>query len=115
MSHRGSCQSLRTSCARCIAPDVLRLPTSQPALRSHAYNHANVGLHNSDGVLTMSATRCGCVFISVLAVVTGVMAFRPSAGPPVMPMPHPTVSDYQFIATGTTPPTNADCEAVLRT
>jgi subtilase family serine protease len=32
-----------------------------------------------------------------------------------MPMPHPTVSDYQFIASGITPPTEADCEAVGRT
>jgi subtilase family serine protease len=53
--------------------------------------------------------------ISVLAILTGVIAFRPSAAPPAMPTPHPTVSDYQFIAGGTTPPTNADCQAVLRT
>ena len=32
-----------------------------------------------------------------------------------LPAPHPTVSDYQFIAGGTTPPTEAQCEAVGRT
>jgi subtilase family serine protease len=32
-----------------------------------------------------------------------------------LPVPYPTVSDYQFISAGTTPPTNADCEAVART
>ncbi len=32
-----------------------------------------------------------------------------------LPAPHPTVSDYQFIAGGTTPPTEAQCEAVART
>jgi len=33
----------------------------------------------------------------------------------LLPVPHPTVSDYQFIAGGETPPTEADCEAVGRT
>src|SRR5713226_6245622 len=32
-----------------------------------------------------------------------------------LPAPHPTVTDYQFIAGGTTPPTEAQCEAVGRT
>jgi subtilase family serine protease len=32
-----------------------------------------------------------------------------------LPAPHPTVTDYQFIAGGATPPTNAQCEAVGRT
>jgi subtilase family serine protease len=32
-----------------------------------------------------------------------------------LPAPHPTVSDYQFISGGTTPPTEAQCEAVART
>jgi subtilase family serine protease len=30
------------------------------------------------------------------------------------PIPHPTVSDYQFISSGTTPPTEANCFAVGR-
>jgi subtilase family serine protease len=37
------------------------------------------------------------------------------ATPAAMPVPHPAISDFQFIAGGTTPPTNADCEAVRRT
>src|SRR5438552_18371178 len=37
------------------------------------------------------------------------------AAPSTMAVPHPTVSDYQFISAGTTPPTEAQCEAVART
>lgn len=35
--------------------------------------------------------------------------------PAAMPIPQPAVSDFQFIAGGTTPPTSADCAAVRRT
>lgn len=40
------------------------------------------------------------------------LASRAASG---MPVPHPTVTDYQFISGGTTPPTNADCQAFHRT
>ena len=70
----------------------------------------------------MSATRRRCVLISVLAILTGVwgvtdfvLAQRTAVRSAVMPAPHPTVSDYQFITGGTTPPTNAACQAVART
>jgi subtilase family serine protease len=53
--------------------------------------------------------------ISVLAILAMLFSFANFTAPSAMPMPHPTVSDYQFISSGTTPPTNADCEAVGRT
>ena len=49
------------------------------------------------------------------ATVVALATLGGRAAPAAMPVPHPTVSDYQFIAGGTTPPTEADCEAVART
>src|SRR5205814_3735270 len=62
----------------------------------------------------MSALR----HAAALLVVGFVMAAAIGTAPPVsaaLPAPHPTVSDYQFIAGGTTPPTEAQCDAVART
>lgn len=64
----------------------------------------------------MSRTRLGAAF--VVAAVAAIAAIASSGGRvagAALPTPHPTVSDYQLISTGTTPPTNADCEAVGRT
>jgi subtilase family serine protease len=51
----------------------------------------------------------------VIASAIAVAVSGGNAAPATTAVPHPTVSDYQFISAGTTPPTNADCEAVGRT
>ncbi|MEO6158856.1 MAG: S53 family peptidase [Ilumatobacteraceae bacterium] len=51
---------------------------------------------------------------AVMAGTAGALTL-PVAEPAALPAPHPTVSDAQFISGGTTPPSNADCEAVGRT
>lgn len=50
--------------------------------------------------------------VAVLAILFSLTNFTSATA---LPVPHPTVTDYQFISAGTTPPTNADCEAVART
>jgi subtilase family serine protease len=53
---------------------------------------------------------------AVMLAVAGAVALAGGAASRVaMPVPHPTVSDFQFISTGTTPPSEAACEAVTRT
>jgi subtilase family serine protease len=54
----------------------------------------------------------------VMIVIVSAIAVAVSGGnaaPSSTAVPHPTVSDYQFISAGTTPPTEASCEAVGRT
>ncbi len=53
--------------------------------------------------------------ISILAALALVFSVAALATPSALPIAHPTVTDFQFISAGTTPPTNADCEAVGRT
>jgi subtilase family serine protease len=54
-------------------------------------------------------------FLAVPLIVMLVVSSAPVASTGALPTPHPTVSDYQFISSGTTPPSNADCQAVGRT
>jgi len=51
----------------------------------------------------------------VIGVVMAATIGTSSSVSAALPAPHPTVSDYQFIAGGTIPPTEAQCEAVART
>lgn len=63
----------------------------------------------------MYLNRIKFSIISIVVIAAIVFSFANAAAPAAMPIPHPTVSDYQFIAGGTTPPTNAQCQAVGRT
>ena len=64
----------------------------------------------------MRRTSLGvALVVAALAVVVVAALSGGKATRAALPAPHPTVSDYQLISTGTTPPTNADCEAVNRT
>jgi len=49
------------------------------------------------------------------AGLAAMFAGRAATAPAALPTPHPTLSDYQLIVRGTTPPTEAQCEAVART
>lgn len=49
-----------------------------------------------------------------IAVLAATLLGRDTA-PTALPVPRPAVSDYQLIANGTTPPSEAQCEAVGRT
>jgi subtilase family serine protease len=51
---------------------------------------------------------------TAVAALTGGLV-RSHGAAAALPVPRPTVSDYQFIKAGTTPPSEADCEAVGRT
>src|SRR5438876_771576 len=62
----------------------------------------------------MSALRHAAALLVVGFVMAAAIGTAPSVSA-ALPAPHPTVSDYQFIAGGTTPPTEAQCEAVART
>ena len=62
----------------------------------------------------MSALRHAAALLVVGFVTAAAIGTAPSVSA-ALPAPHPTVSDYQFIAGGTTPPTEAQCEAVART
>jgi subtilase family serine protease len=62
----------------------------------------------------MSTLRHAVVQLVIAVVVAATIGTSPSVSA-ALPAPHPTVSDYQFIAGGTTPPTEAQCEAVART
>jgi subtilase family serine protease len=53
------------------------------------------------------------ILVAIAAAIVAVSGG--TAARSAMPIPHPTVSDYQFISAGTTPPTEAACEAVGRT
>ena len=55
------------------------------------------------------------VALLVIGVVVAATVGAASSLSAALPAPHPTVTDYQFIAGGTTPPTEAQCEAVGRT
>src|SRR6266704_5177921 len=62
----------------------------------------------------MSALR-RIVALLVIGVVAAASVGTATSLSAALPAPHPTVTDYQFIAGGTTPPTEAQCEAVGRT
>src|SRR5712691_10410734 len=62
----------------------------------------------------MSTLRHAAALLVVGFVLAATIGTAPSIQA-ALPAPHPTVSDYQFIAGGTTPPTEAQCEAVART
>src|SRR5205809_1103516 len=62
----------------------------------------------------MSALRHAAALLVVGSGTAAAIGTAPSVSA-ALPAPHPTVSDYQFIAGGTTPPTEAQCEAVART
>src|SRR5947208_13069205 len=62
----------------------------------------------------MSALRHAAALLVVGFVMAAAIGTAPSVSA-ALPAPHPTGSDYQFIAGGTTPPTEAQCEAVART
>ena len=56
--------------------------------------------------------------VGVAVLITAVAAVALPGGraaPVAMPVPHPTVSDYQFVSGSETPPSNAQCESVART
>jgi subtilase family serine protease len=56
--------------------------------------------------------------VLVLGAAGAIAALAAISSPPratALPVPHPTVTDYQFVSAGTTPPTEAQCEAVTRT
>ena len=55
------------------------------------------------------------VALLVTGVVVAAMVGTSPSVSAALPAPHPTVTDYQFISAGTTPPTEAQCEAVGRT
>lgn len=55
------------------------------------------------------------VAVLVTGVVVAATLGTSSSVSAALPAPHPTITDYQFIAGGTTPPTEAQCEAVART
>jgi subtilase family serine protease len=60
-------------------------------------------------------TLFGAALITAaIAAVTVVALSGGKAAPAAMPAPHPTVSDYQFISSSTTPPTQAQCASVGR-
>jgi subtilase family serine protease len=63
----------------------------------------------------MLATKRTASVISALAILAMLFSFTSVTVVTAMPVPHPTVSDYQFLASGVTPPVEADCEAVGRT
>src|SRR5689334_19904907 len=68
----------------------------------------------------MFSTKNSFSMISVFVVLALVFSFA-NMTPAVqavsltLPMPHPTLSDFQFISSGATPPSNADCQSVGRT
>src|SRR2546428_13268698 len=62
----------------------------------------------------MSGLRRALVLL-VTGVVVAATVGTASSLSAALPAPHPTVTDFQFIAGGTTPPTEAQCEAVART
>jgi subtilase family serine protease len=53
--------------------------------------------------------------VGAIALAIGLAVTGGQAAPSAAAVPHPTVTDYQFISAGTTPPSEADCEAVGRT
>jgi hypothetical protein len=55
-------------------------------------------------------TRFGAGLVVAAIVGFGLVALSLASGAPApaaIPVPHPTVSDFQFISSGTTPPTEA--------
>jgi subtilase family serine protease len=64
----------------------------------------------------MTKHRRAAVVTVVLALAGSIAALAAfsssSANRTALPLPHPTVTDYQFVASGTTPPTTAQCAAV---
>ncbi len=56
----------------------------------------------------------GVVLVSAAAI-AALAAFGSSSKASALPLPHPTVSDFQFISSSATPPTEAQCESVGRT
>src|SRR6266498_4308457 len=56
----------------------------------------------------------GVVLVSAAAI-AALAAFGSSSKASALPLPHPTVSDFQFISSSETPPTEAQCESVGRT
>ena len=62
----------------------------------------------------MSALRQTVALLVTGVVVAATVGTGPSLSA-TLPAIHPTITDYQFIAGGTTPPTEAQCEAVGRT
>ena len=69
-----------------------------------------------EGKSRMTKHRRAAVATAVLALAGSIAALAAfsssSAGRTALPLPHPTVTDYQFVASGTTPPTVAQCAAV---
>jgi subtilase family serine protease len=65
---------------------------------------------------TMRFIRHGIPIVTVVAIAAGIAAtVGASRGVQSLPLPQPTYSDAQLIATGTTPPTEAQCLSVGRT
>jgi len=65
---------------------------------------------------TLKRAAILAVVLAVAGAVAAIVAVASSpSGASALPLPHPTVSDYQFISAGTTPPTEAQCESVART
>jgi subtilase family serine protease len=64
----------------------------------------------------MTKHRRAAVVAVVLALAGSIAALAAfsssSAHRTALPLPHPTVTDYQFVSAGTTPPTAAQCAAV---
>jgi len=59
--------------------------------------------------------RAALAVLVVAGAIAALVAVSSSPRAAAVPAPHPTVTDYQFVSAGTTPPTEAQCEAVTRT
>src|SRR5260370_25215101 len=64
----------------------------------------------------MTRNRRAALAVVVLALagsIAALAAFSGSTRAAALPTPHPTLDSYQLVSTGTTPPTEAQCLAVL--
>src|SRR6266536_2889395 len=66
-------------------------------------------MRTSKRVLAVGVVLVSAAAIAVLA------PFGSSSKASALPLPHATVSDFQFISSSATPPTEAQCESVGRT
>src|SRR6266566_3728212 len=61
-----------------------------------------------------AAVVAALVAAAVVAAIGGAAGRGTAKAAKALPAPHPTLSDYQFISGGTTPPTEAQCFASAR-
>jgi subtilase family serine protease len=98
------------------------MSSSEVITSAHVLESADRKKENQTVSITVRG-KCliGAVLVAsaIIFSVTGLMtlhaarfAFTSTTAESTMPIPRPAATDYQLVASGTTPPTDADCEAV---